>query len=122
LDVHSSRHGNCRAWRYQLRSAAWHLSLRDHYGDRQLHCGVRHPVSILRRTEMSVTKSGVKAHDDTCNLSEEARQVSVKAAANQAAVVSAEVTHYRNCIASARANGVDAGQFLAALRELGFNS
>jgi hypothetical protein len=71
---------------------------------------------------MSVTQSGKKAHDDACNLSEGARQVAVRAAANQAAVVSAEVTHFRNCVVSAKANGVDAGQFLAALRELGFNS
>lgn len=69
---------------------------------------------------MSITKSGVKAHDDTCNASEMTRQSAVAAATgNQATIRAAEITHYRACLASALANGVQGGVFVDALRTLG---
>jgi hypothetical protein len=74
---------------------------------------------------MSITQTGKVTHDSTCNLSEGSRQVSVAAAGNnQAAVRAAEVQHYRNVIASSRANnnGADISIALTALRELGVNS
>jgi hypothetical protein len=69
---------------------------------------------------MSVVKTGVnQAHDAACLASESQRQIAVVAAANQAAVNAAEITHYRNCLASAKANGCGFEPFVAALRSLG---
>jgi hypothetical protein len=69
---------------------------------------------------MSITKSGNRTHDDTCNFSEMNRQAAVAAAAgNQVTVRAAEIVHYRACLASAIANGLQAGAFVAALRDLG---
>jgi hypothetical protein len=69
---------------------------------------------------MSITQSGKKAHDDACNLSEMTRQGAVAAAAgNQATVRTAEIVHYRACLASALANGNQPGCFIRALQDLG---
>jgi hypothetical protein len=68
---------------------------------------------------MSIIRSGVSSHDATCALSEMQRQVAVSAASSQAAVRSAEITHYRTCLASARTNGCGLDPFLNALHELG---
>jgi hypothetical protein len=69
---------------------------------------------------MSITKSGNRPHDDVCNLSEMQRQAAVAAnAGNQAGVRAAEIVHYRACLASAIANGLQAGAFVAALGDLG---
>jgi len=68
---------------------------------------------------MSVTKTGVKAHDDTCNASEATRQVAVAAAANQAAARAAEIAHYRTCRASAIANNCSPAPFIQALLDMG---
>jgi hypothetical protein len=68
---------------------------------------------------MSVSQSGVKAHDDTCNKAEALRQAAAVAGASQASVKIAEVAYYRTCLASARANGVSPSQFISALYELG---
>ena len=68
---------------------------------------------------MSVTRTGVKAHDDACNASEATRQVAVASAANQTAARNAEITHYRTCRASAIANGCSAVPFIQALIDLG---
>jgi hypothetical protein len=68
---------------------------------------------------MSITKSGNKTHDDSCNLSEMTRQSAVTAATgNQISIRAAEVTFYRACLASAVANGVQAGAFVRALMDL----
>jgi hypothetical protein len=73
---------------------------------------------------MSVIQSGKTAHDAACNLSEMQRQVAVKNAANQAAVITAEIAHYRNVVASCQTNNNGSGvsAALAALRSLGVNS
>src|SRR5262249_8191999 len=76
-------------------------------------------VANERIEAMSVIKSGNKNHDDTCNASEAARQVAVAAASTQAAVNAAEITHHRNCLASAKANGCGIEPFVTALRSLG---
>jgi hypothetical protein len=68
---------------------------------------------------MSVIKSGVKAHDDTCAKAEGARQVSVAGASSQAAVRSAEVTYYQTVKASALSNSVSPSVFSDALKALG---
>jgi hypothetical protein len=64
--------------------------------------------------------SGNQAHDDTVAASESGRQSAVKASgASQATVKAAEISHYRACIASAKANGQPYQQFVEALMELG---
>jgi hypothetical protein len=68
---------------------------------------------------MSVIKSDNFTHASNCALSEMQRQVAVAAASTQAAVRSAELTHNRTCLASAKANNCGLDPFLTALRELG---
>jgi hypothetical protein len=69
---------------------------------------------------VSIIKTGNFVHDETCNLSEMTRQVAVAAAAgNRAAIIAAEIAHYRTCLASAVANGCGREPFLNALRSLG---
>jgi hypothetical protein len=75
--------------------------------------------------DMSCVQTGKTTHDTTCNLSEGARQVAVAAAGNnQATVWAAEIAHYRNVVASSKANNnsSDIAQALTALRELGVSS
>jgi hypothetical protein len=68
---------------------------------------------------MSITKTGVKVHDDACNTAEMNRQVAVAAAGTQAAVTAAELIYYRACKTSALANGVSPVPFITALHDLG---
>jgi hypothetical protein len=72
---------------------------------------------------MSVTQSENRTHNATCNLSEAQRQVSVASAgsgpAGAAAVRTADITHNRNCRASALANGCSPAVFIANLVALG---
>jgi hypothetical protein len=67
---------------------------------------------------MSVIKTGNKTHDDTCLAAEAARQVAV-AGANRAAVIAAEISFYRTCLASALANGCGVEPSIRALQALG---
>jgi hypothetical protein len=78
---------------------------------------------------MSMTNSGKTAHDNTCNLAESARQTAESiaraafvaggtSAAFQAATDAASVVYFRAAIASALANGVDAGAFKDGLHRL----
>jgi hypothetical protein len=68
---------------------------------------------------MSITKGENRVHNDTCNLSEMTRQSAVAAAVGNAATIrTLETAFYRACVASALANGVQPGAFLAALRDL----
>lgn len=67
----------------------------------------------------SVVQSGNVAHDTKCQQSLSMLQAAVAAATTQAAVSSAYVTHYKNCLASALANGVNTEVFRVALRQLG---
>jgi hypothetical protein len=70
---------------------------------------------------MSVNQSDNKAHRDAVNLAEGVRQVSVAAAgSSQSSALSAEVTFFRACIASAKTNGVPVSHYTEALRSLGF--
>jgi hypothetical protein len=69
---------------------------------------------------MSITKGENRVHNDACNLSEGTRQSAVAAATgNQATIRTAEIAHYRACVASALANGVQSGAFVRALQDLG---
>ena len=68
---------------------------------------------------MSIPQSTNFPHTAALNVSEAARQVAVAAATIQAAARTAEITHYRACLASAVANNCGATQFINALRELG---
>jgi hypothetical protein len=67
---------------------------------------------------VSTVITGVKAHDDTVAKSEGTRQAAV-AGASQSAIITAEITHYRTCIASAIANKCGTEPFVTALRSLG---
>jgi hypothetical protein len=82
-------------------------------------------VPLPAELRVSCIQTGKTTQDTTCNLSEGARQVAVAAAGNnQATVRAAEITHYRNVVASSKANNSssDIAQVLAALRELGVSS
>jgi hypothetical protein len=72
---------------------------------------------------MSMTQTENRTHNATCNLSEAVRQSAIAAAgtgpSGAAAVRTAEITHLRNCRASAIANGCSPAAFIAALTELG---
>jgi hypothetical protein len=67
----------------------------------------------------SVTQSGVKAHDDTCNKSLGQLQNNIAGVTSQASINAFYVTHYKNCLASALTNGVPSEAFRTALRQLG---
>jgi|RhiMetdeSRZDD1v2_1073273.scaffolds.fasta_scaffold165827_4 hypothetical protein len=68
---------------------------------------------------MSVTQSGNKTHDQNCNLAEALRQVSVTAAAGNAATIkAAELAFFRTCRDSALANGCSPSVFIQAIRSL----
>lgn len=68
---------------------------------------------------MSVTRTGLQAHDNTCNMAEGTRQAAVVPGASQATVRTAEIAHYRACKASALTNGVNPSCFVDALYALG---
>jgi hypothetical protein len=70
---------------------------------------------------MSQVQTGVKTHDDAVSKSEGVRQGAV-VGASMSAVVLAEITHYRACLASAIANKCGSEPFVTALRSLGVNS
>jgi hypothetical protein len=68
---------------------------------------------------MSIIKTGISAHDNTCNLAESARQVADAAAgASQATLNANSVTYFRAVIASCVANGLDASNFREGLHRL----
>lgn len=83
---------------------------------------------------MAQIKTGVVAHDNTCNTAEMTRQVADDKAkatflaagggptaqpAYDAALKTNSITYYRAVIASCVANGLSAGNFEQALRYLG---
>lgn len=68
---------------------------------------------------MSKVSSGNKTNDDAITNSEATRQIAVAAATTQSAARTADIAHYRACVASALANNCGATQFINALRELG---
>ena len=67
---------------------------------------------------MSQIRTGVKPHDDVLALSEQTRQTAC-VGATQAVCRTAEIAHYRTCLASAIANNCGVTQFVRALQELG---
>lgn len=68
---------------------------------------------------MSKVSSGNKTNDDAVTNSEATRQIAVAAATIQSTARTAEIVHYRACLASALANNCGATQFITALKELG---
>ena len=76
---------------------------------------------------MSIIVNNNAAHAKACNDSESVRQSAVTAAilagggsaTVQAAIKTAEIAHYRTCVASAVTNSVQSGVFRQALRENG---
>jgi hypothetical protein len=83
---------------------------------------------------MSIIKTGISAHDTTTNTAEMTRQVADDKAkatflaagggpaaqpAYDAALKTNSITYYRAVVASCVANGLPAGNFAQALRDLG---
>jgi hypothetical protein len=67
-----------------------------------------------------ISKSGNATHDATIVSAESTRQAAVNVAgATQATVNTATIAFYRSAVSSAVANGLDAGPFIHALRNLG---
>jgi hypothetical protein len=69
---------------------------------------------------LAIIRSANTAHASTVLLAEAQRQISVAASGNnQGAVGTAEITFYRTCLASAKANNCGYSQFVVALQQLG---
>lgn len=68
---------------------------------------------------MSIIRTGVKNHDDTCQAAEAVFQAATGPGVTQTTAKSAAIAFHRACLASALANGVQPGVFVEALRELG---
>jgi hypothetical protein len=68
---------------------------------------------------MSATRTGNATHDNNMTAAEGVRQVAVVGATTQAAMRAADIAFHRTGLASAKANGIQPGQFIAALLELG---
>ena len=66
-----------------------------------------------------ISKTGNATHDSTMLAAESTRQSAVAAAASQATVNTAQIVFYRACLASKITNGLDAGNELIALKNLG---
>jgi Mg-chelatase subunit ChlD len=72
---------------------------------------------------MSIVITDIKTHDDTVRLSEGVRQAAVAAAGNnQASVNTAELAHFRTCLASAIANKCGAEPWTTAIKSMGLNT
>jgi hypothetical protein len=69
---------------------------------------------------LSVIRTGVPAHDLALQAAEAAKQQTIVPGASAATIRSAELTYYRACVASCRANNNSAGieQFTTALKEM----
>jgi hypothetical protein len=69
----------------------------------------------------SIVSTGVKAHDDACNKSLAQLQAANAGVTSQATLNANFITHYRNCLASAKTNNGGNGlePFATALRSLG---
>jgi hypothetical protein len=70
---------------------------------------------------MSVVYSGNRVHDANVVASEATRQVALKSASTQSAIRTADLLHFRTCLSSALANGIQPGIWLEAIKENGFN-
>jgi hypothetical protein len=67
-----------------------------------------------------ISKTGNKTHDDAVLAAESTRQAVVNVAGvSQATANTATITFYRACLASKITNGLDAGNELIALKNLG---
>jgi hypothetical protein len=68
---------------------------------------------------MSFTKTGVVAHDTTMTVAEGVRQAAQSGTPTAATVKAADIAFHRAGLASAKMNGIQPGQFIVALQELG---
>lgn len=68
---------------------------------------------------MSTTNSGNATHDTAVAKSESIRQAATVPGTSPTSVRSADIAHYRTCLASALTNGINPIPFVTALRELG---
>lgn len=68
---------------------------------------------------MSTSQSGNKTHDDAVAKAESIRQSASVPGTAQATVKAADIGHYRSCLSSALANGINPTCFIQALRDLG---
>lgn len=68
---------------------------------------------------MATHQTGNKNHDDAVAKAESIRQAATVPGTSQATVKAADIAHYRTCLASAIANGLNPGAFMLALRDLG---
>ena len=66
-----------------------------------------------------MSKTGVKAHDDTVVATESTRQAAMVAGVSQATASAAFVSFYRSVLASCISNGLNAGPPIAAITNLG---
>jgi hypothetical protein len=69
---------------------------------------------------VSKVQSNNKPHETAVTTSEGIRQNAASVSGTTAATAkTADIAHYRNCVASAIANGCSTNTFVNALRELG---
>ena len=68
---------------------------------------------------MGATKTGNATHDSNMIVAEGARQVAQAPGMTPAAVKAADIAWARAGLASAKANGIQPGQFITMLQELG---
>lgn len=69
---------------------------------------------------MSHAKTFNTTHDNELARGDGVRQSAVRASgASQAAAVAADIVYYQACLASAKTQGFQQGEFLKALRDLG---
>jgi hypothetical protein len=71
---------------------------------------------------MSAHNTLSKPFNDAANSAESLRQVQVMGAANQAAVMTAELLYYRTCRSLAITNGISPANFNAAIKSLGWQT
>jgi hypothetical protein len=71
---------------------------------------------------MSAHNTLSKPFNDAANAAESLRQVQVMGAANQAAVMAAELAYYRTCRSLAITNGISPSNFNQAIRSLGWQT
>jgi hypothetical protein len=65
------------------------------------------------------TPTGNRTHDASVLAAEVTRQGALKSASTQPAVRTVDIAYFRSVLASAKANGIQPGQFITALMELG---
>jgi hypothetical protein len=74
-------------------------------------------MSAIQMSDLST--AGNRTHQANLLASEATRQAAAAAATTQAAMRTADIAHYRTCLASAIANNCSTNTFVNALKELG---